>query len=39
MEKKKDIIDTLQEEVRLRDVQIAKLKEIMDQQRRELLLR
>ena len=39
MTKKKEIIEELQEELRLRGLQIAKLKEVMDKQRRDLLLK
>ena len=37
MNKKKEVIDQLSEELRLRDVQIVKLREVMDKQRNELL--
>ena len=37
MAKKKDTIADLGEEVRLRDLQIIKLKELMEKQRRDLL--
>lgn len=36
--KKKEIIDSLHEEVKLKDLQILKLKELLEKQRRELLL-
>ena len=38
MNKKKEIIEELAEEVRLKDCQISKLKEVMEKQRKELLL-
>ena len=37
MNKKKEVIDQLTEELRLRDLQIVKLREVMDKQRNELL--
>ena len=37
MNKKKEVIEELSEELRLRDLQIVKLKEIMDKQRKDLL--
>jgi hypothetical protein len=39
MQKKKEIIETLHDEIKLKDLQITKLKEMMDKQRRELLLK
>jgi hypothetical protein len=39
MLKKKEIIEALHEEIKLKDLQIVKLKEMMDKQRRELLLK
>lgn len=38
MEKKKEIIESLSEEIRMRDLQINKLKQVMDKQRQEMLL-
>lgn len=38
MGKKKEIIDALHEEIRMKDLQVIKLKEMLDRQRRELLL-
>jgi len=38
MGKKKDIIDALHEEIKLKDLQVIKLKEMLEKQRRELLL-
>lgn len=35
--KKKEIIDTLHEELRIKDLQVIKLKEMLEKQRRELL--
>lgn len=37
MNKKKEVIDQLTEELRLRDLQIVKLREVMERQRQELL--
>ena len=37
MNKKKDVIDELTEELRMKDLQIVKLKEIMDKQRKDLM--
>ena len=36
--KKKEIIDSLHEEVKMKDLQVVKLKEMLEKQRRELLL-
>ena len=38
MAKKKEIIDALHEEIKMKDLQVIKLKEMLDRQRRELLL-
>lgn len=38
MQKKKEIIETLHDEIRLKDLQVIKLKEMLEKQRRELLL-
>ena len=38
MNKKKEVIDQLTEELRLRDLQIVKLREVMERQRQELLV-
>ena len=37
MNKKKEVIEQLTDELRLRDLQIAKLREVMEKQRNELL--
>ena len=37
MSKKKEVIDQLTEELRLRDLQIVKLRDVMERQRKELL--
>ena len=37
MTKKKEVIEQLQEEVHLRDLQITKLREVMDKQRNQML--
>lgn len=37
MNKKKDVIEELSEELRLKDLQVVKLKEIMDKQRKDLM--
>jgi hypothetical protein len=37
MQKKKEIIDTLHDELKIKDVQVVKLKDMLDKQRRELL--
>ena len=37
MNKKKDVIEQVTEELRLKDLQIVKLKEVMEKQRHELL--
>lgn len=37
MTKKKEVIEQLQEELRLRDLQISKLREVMDKQRNQML--
>lgn len=38
MQKKKEIIETLHDEIRLKDLQVTKLKEMLEKQRRELLM-
>ena len=38
MQKKKEIIDNLHDEIKLKDLQVIKLKEMLEKQRRELLL-
>ena len=38
MSKKKEIIDSLHEEIKIKDLQIIKLKEMLERQRRELLI-
>ena len=38
MAKKKEIIDALHAETQMKDVQVMKLKEMLERQRRELLL-
>jgi hypothetical protein len=35
--KKKEVIDQMQEEMRIKDVHIAKLKDVIDKQRSELI--
>ena len=35
--KKKEVIDALAEELRLKDLQISKLREMMDKQRKDFL--
>ena len=35
--KKKEVIDTLAEELRLKDLQIGKIREMMDKQRKDFL--
>lgn len=37
LNKKKEVIEQLQEELRIKDLHIAKLKEVMDRQRQELV--
>jgi len=37
MNKKKEIIEQLHEEIKSKDIQIMKLKELLEKQRRELL--
>jgi hypothetical protein len=37
MQKKKEIIDALHDEVKIKDLQVTKLKEMLEKQRRELL--
>jgi hypothetical protein len=37
MQKKKEIIETLHDELRIKDLQVVKLKEMLEKQRRELL--
>lgn len=37
LNKKKDIIQQLYEEIKMKDTQIVKLKEMLEKQRRELL--
>ena len=37
LNKKKEVIEQLQEELRIKDLHIAKLKEVMDRQRHELV--
>ena len=37
MNKKKEVIEQLTEELRLRDLQVVKLREVMEKQRNELL--
>ena len=38
MQKKKEIIETLHDEIRLKDLQVTKLKDMLEKQRRELLM-
>ena len=37
MNKKKEVIEELTEELRLRDLQVMKLKEMMDKQRKDFM--
>ena len=37
LQKKKEIIDTLHDELKIKDMQVVKLKEMLEKQRRELL--
>lgn len=38
MAKKKEIIDALHDEIKLKDLQVIKLKELLEKQRRDLLV-